>query len=152
MAGRALGVLLAVAALGAATARAADDDKTQPWKCFRTCARGCHHHHDNGSSATVADFPSGDVANVFAVSAECKNGCQEDACFKDLPAISDTQCAMATCLSHPHHNKKKTACLKDCCEKCFRNSPPAPGPPTPGPPSPGPPTPGPGPKPPSPPN
>jgi len=102
MAGRALGVLLAVAALLAATARAADDDKTQPWKCFRTCARGCHHHHDNGSSATVADFPSGDVANVFAVSAECKNGCQEDACFKDLPAISDTQCAMATCLSHPH--------------------------------------------------
>ncbi|XP_066309190.1 uncharacterized protein [Miscanthus floridulus] len=140
MAGRALGVLLAVAVV--ALLAAADDDKTQPWKCFRTCARGCHHHHDNGSSATVAEyFPSGD-ANVSAVSAECKNGCQEDACFKDLPAISDTQCAMATCLSHPHHSRKKTACLKDCCEKCFRSSPPAPGPPTPGP----------GPKPPSPPN
>jgi len=100
MAGRALGVLLAVAVV--ALLAAADDDKTQPWKCFRTCARGCHHHHDNGSSAAVAEyFHSGD-ANVSAVSDECKNGCQEDACFKDLPAISDTQCAMATCLSHPH--------------------------------------------------
>lgn len=104
--GRALGVLLAVAvaALLAVAARAADDDKTQPWKCFESCARGCHHHHDNGSSATVADFPSGyaKVSAVSAVTAECKNGCQEDACFKDLPAISDTQCAIATCLSHPH--------------------------------------------------
>ncbi|PWZ34182.1 hypothetical protein Zm00014a_022591 [Zea mays] len=150
MAGRAVGVLLAVAALlAAATARAADDDdKTQPWQCFKSCARGCHHHHDNGASA-LADFLSG-------VTGECKNiSCHNEACFKDLPAITYPQCAIATCLGHPHHSRKKTACLKDCCEKCFiNNGPPAPGPPVPGPPAPGPPAPAPGPSPtpPSPPN
>lgn len=97
MAGRAVGVLLAVAALlAAATARAADDDdKTQPWQCFKSCARGCHHHHDNGASA-LADFLSG-------VTGECKNiSCHNEACFKDLPAITYPQCAIATCLGHPH--------------------------------------------------
>jgi hypothetical protein len=106
MAGRAVGVLLAVAvaALLAAAARAADDDdKKQPWKCFRSCARGCYHHHDNYAATVSTDFPSsGDAAEVSAVTGECKNGCHDDECFKDLPAISHTQCAMATCLSHPH--------------------------------------------------
>lgn len=104
MAGRALGVLLAVA-VAALLAAADDDDKA--WKCFRSCAKNCHHHHDNGSATVAADFPSGSgdaKAKVVsaAVSADCKSGCQDDACFKDLPAISSTQCAIATCLSHPH--------------------------------------------------
>lgn len=108
MARRAVGVLLAVAALFAAAARAADDDdKTQPWQCFRSCSRGCHHHHhhhhDNGAAA-VADFLSGAAAKVSAaVTRECKNNsCHDNACFKDLPAITYPQCAIATCLSHPH--------------------------------------------------
>jgi hypothetical protein len=109
MARRAVGVLLAVAALlAAATARAADDDdKTQPWQCFKSCSRGCHHHHDHdhdNGAAAVADFLSGAAAKVSAaVTRECKNNsCHDNACFKDLPAITYPQCAIATCLSHPH--------------------------------------------------
>nr|ACG38700.1 hypothetical protein [Zea mays] len=104
MARRAVGVLLAVAALlAAATARAADDDdKTQPWQCFKSCSRGCHHHHDHdhdNGAAAVADFLSGAAAKVSAaVTRECKNNsCHDNACFKDLPAITYPQCAIATC-------------------------------------------------------
>ncbi|CAO2203902.1 unnamed protein product [Urochloa humidicola] len=151
----ALAMLLAVAAL-LAVAVSADggDGGEQPWKCFRSCTKDCHHHDDDAAGNKDGRRPSwssgGNVSAVVvsAVSGgECKSGCHDDECFEDLPAIGYPQCVYTACLSYPHYKRHKRACLKNCCEKCFRHSPPAPGP-APEPPSPTPP--GPAPEPPSP--
>ncbi|TKW15176.1 hypothetical protein SEVIR_5G219300v4 [Setaria viridis] len=159
-AGKAVAVVLAMAALLAAAARAADDDDDHPWKCFRSCTKACHHH-----DAAAANKECNVSAVVSTVSGECKGGCHDDDCFEDVPTMGYPQCVYTACLSYPRHRREKRACLKKCCEKCFRHSPPAPGPspipeppsptppsPTPEPPSPTPPAPGPTPEPPSPPN
>ncbi|CAO2170507.1 unnamed protein product [Urochloa humidicola] len=160
-----LAVLLAVAALLAAAAMA-DGDGDEPWKCFRSCTKDCHHRNDAAANKEYG-HPSWGGGNVSAVvvvvstvsgsgecktvsgGGECKSGCHDDDCFEGLPAIGYPQCVYTACLSYPHYKRHKRACLKNCCEKCFRHSPPSPGP-APEPPSPTPPGPAPTPEPPSP--
>ncbi|OEL35236.1 hypothetical protein BAE44_0003745 [Dichanthelium oligosanthes] len=133
MAGRAVGVLLAVAALLAAAAMAADDEHVYHLKCFKSCTKNC-------------DDEDG-------VSGKCKTGCLHE-CFEDMPALCYEQCVVSTCLCLPPYSKEKMTCMKNCCDKCFHPkppkppgpaprppTPPAPRPPTPSPPAPRPPAP-----------
>ncbi|CAO2183478.1 unnamed protein product [Urochloa humidicola] len=145
---RALGVLLAAAALLAVAARAADDDHMIHWKCFKSCTRNCNEEDALDDGAAEDGAPgygrlnaSASVGGGGGVSRRCKTGCLNE-CFEDLPALCYQQCVVSTCLCLPPYSKEKMACMKKCCDKCFHHGP-GPKPPTP--------KPGPGPKPPGPP-
>jgi hypothetical protein len=95
-ASKAVTVLLGVAALLAAAARAADDD--HPWKCFQSCTKACHP--DNAAGA--ANKNGNNVSAVIStVPGKCKSGCRDDDCFEDVPAMGYRQCVYTACLTYP---------------------------------------------------
>nr|CAB3473456.1 unnamed protein product [Digitaria exilis] len=102
--GKALFVVLILAVAAHLAAADDDDDKAYPWKCFRSCTKACHKD-DDYAAATVMDGggPTGNGSCSASVSGdcsspvsgdvgECKGGCHDDACFKDVPAIGYPQC------------------------------------------------------------
>ncbi|KAG0538306.1 hypothetical protein BDA96_03G224200 [Sorghum bicolor] len=123
-------VLVVVAALLAATARAVDDEHMYHWKCFKSCTGTCHDE-DDAAAAVDDDVVAANDGNHSGASnisgGKCKNRCLSE-CFEDLPAQCYHQCVVTNCLSFPPFSNEKTMCLKSCCEKCFHHGPPAPGP------------------------
>ncbi|RCV26031.1 hypothetical protein SETIT_5G212500v2 [Setaria italica] len=112
---RAVGVLLAAAALLAAVASgAADDEHMYHLKCFKSCTKSCHGEEDALDAG------------------KCKTGCLHE-CFEELPALCYQQCVVKTCLCLPPYSKEKVTCMKKCCGKCFHHGPkPGPSPKPPG--------------------
>ena len=102
--GRALGVVLAVAALLAAAASAVDDEHMYHWKCFKSCTGNCHDEDaafDDDVVAKDGHHPAGG-SNASAVisGGKCKDRCLNE-CFEDLPAQCYHQCVVTNCLCFP---------------------------------------------------
>ncbi|KAK3161155.1 hypothetical protein QOZ80_1BG0073000 [Eleusine coracana subsp. coracana] len=141
-----LAVLLAAAALLAATATAVDDEHIYHLKCFTSCNTRCQD--EEKAAAKVVDGASIGVnasisvhGGVSGAGHKCKKGCLNECFVENYPALCYQECVTSTCLCKPPYSKEKMECMKMCCDKCFHHGPAPPMPPRPTPPMPPKPTP-----------